>query len=138
MKPILFIDYLTLIHSSQFYGGNSHQLVTEISKSLKKMAKDFDCPVICLAQLNRSVESRANKIGIYSLKINQKDFVFIFAASERDAIQFYLETFHQPPLNCHEYSLDFELSRGNGVISFREMRKEFMSFPAIAGGYRRG
>ncbi|WHY79935.1 DnaB-like helicase C-terminal domain-containing protein [Neobacillus sp. WH10] len=60
-KPILFIDYLTLIHSSQFYGGNSHLQVTEISKSLKTMAKDFDCPVICLAQLNRSVESRANK-----------------------------------------------------------------------------
>jgi replicative DNA helicase len=60
-KPILFIDYLTLIHSGQFYGGNSHQQVTEISKSLKAMAKDFDCPVICLAQLNRSVESRANK-----------------------------------------------------------------------------
>lgn len=60
-KPILFIDYLTLIQSSQFYGGNAHQQVTEISKSLKTMAKDFDCPVICLAQLNRSVESRANK-----------------------------------------------------------------------------
>ncbi|WP_284037064.1 DnaB-like helicase C-terminal domain-containing protein [Neobacillus sp. 114] len=60
-RPILFIDYLTLIQSSQPYGGNSHQQVTEISKSLKTMAKDFDCPVICLAQLNRSVESRANK-----------------------------------------------------------------------------
>ncbi|MFS0776671.1 DnaB-like helicase C-terminal domain-containing protein [Neobacillus sp. 3P2-tot-E-2] len=60
-KPILFIDYLTLITSSQVYGGNSHQQVTEISKSLKTMAKDFDCPVICLAQLNRSVESRADK-----------------------------------------------------------------------------
>jgi replicative DNA helicase len=60
-KPILFIDYLTLIHSSQSYGGNSHFQVTEISKSLKTMAKDFNCPVICLAQLNRSVESRANK-----------------------------------------------------------------------------
>ncbi|WP_254782420.1 DnaB-like helicase C-terminal domain-containing protein [Bacillus sp. OK048] len=60
-KPIIFIDYLTLIHSSQVYGGNSHQQVTEISKSLKTMAKDFDCPVICLAQLNRSVESRADK-----------------------------------------------------------------------------
>jgi replicative DNA helicase len=60
-KPILFIDYLTLIQSAQFYGGNTHLQVTEISKSLKTMAKDFDCPVICLAQLNRSVESRANK-----------------------------------------------------------------------------
>lgn len=60
-KPILFIDYLTLIQSSQFYGGNSHSQVTEISKSLKTMAKEFDCPVICLAQLNRSVETRANK-----------------------------------------------------------------------------
>jgi replicative DNA helicase len=60
-KPILFIDYLTLIQSNQFYGGNSHSQVTEISKSLKTMAKDFDCQVICLAQLNRSVESRAFK-----------------------------------------------------------------------------
>jgi replicative DNA helicase len=60
-KPILFIDYLTLIRSSQVYGGNTHLQVTEISKSLKTMAKDFECPVICLAQLNRSVESRANK-----------------------------------------------------------------------------
>lgn len=60
-KPILFIDYLTLIQSSQSYGGNSHLQVTEISKSLKTMAKEFECPVICLAQLNRSVESRVIK-----------------------------------------------------------------------------
>ena len=46
-KPILFIDYLTLIHSGQFYGGNMHLQVTEISKSLKNMAKEFDCPVVC-------------------------------------------------------------------------------------------
>ncbi|MEH7253204.1 DnaB-like helicase C-terminal domain-containing protein [Neobacillus niacini] len=60
-KPIIFIDYLTLIHSSQTSGGNSHHQVTEISKSLKTLAKDFDCPVICLAQLNRSVEYREDK-----------------------------------------------------------------------------
>lgn len=60
-KPMLFIDYLTLIRASQSYGGNPHLQVTEISKALKTMAKDFDCSVICLAQLNRSVESRANK-----------------------------------------------------------------------------
>ncbi|PAD67951.1 DNA helicase [Bacillus sp. 7586-K] len=65
-KPIIFIDYLTLIQSGESYGGNSHLQVTEISKSLKAMAKDFDCPVVCLAQLNRSVESRANKRPLMS------------------------------------------------------------------------
>jgi hypothetical protein len=78
-----------------------------------------------------------HKVGIYSLKMNQSDFVFIFSESEHKAIQFYIETFHFAPLNCHEYSLDFELVRGNGVISFREMRKEFMSFPAVAGYFKR-
>lgn len=77
------------------------------------------------------------KVGIYSLKMNQNEFVFIFAGSEQKAIKFYIETFHQTPLNCHEYSLDFELTRGNDVISFREMRKEFMSFPSIAGYFKR-
>ncbi|MEH7482030.1 hypothetical protein V7157_13320 [Neobacillus drentensis] len=78
-----------------------------------------------------------HKVGIYSLKMNQKDFVFIFAGSHKEAIQFYTETFHQNPLNCHDYSLDYQLARGNDVISFRDMRKEFRSFPAIAGYFKR-
>ncbi|MEH7226364.1 DnaB-like helicase C-terminal domain-containing protein [Bacillus sp. JJ1566] len=61
MKPIIFIDYLTLIRSTEQYGGNAHLQVTEISRNLKAMAKDFACPVICLAQLNRSVETRNEK-----------------------------------------------------------------------------
>ncbi len=78
-----------------------------------------------------------HKVGIYSLKMNEKDFVFIFADSHKESIQFYTKTFHQVPLNCHEYSLDYQLARGNDVISFRAMRKEFMSFPAIAGYFKR-
>ncbi|MEH7440293.1 hypothetical protein V7182_22860 [Neobacillus drentensis] len=77
-----------------------------------------------------------HKIRIYSLKMNQKEFVFIFAISEQEAIQFYNQTFKQAPLNCHEYPLDFQLTRGNDVVSFREMRKEFASFPAIAGDFK--
>lgn len=60
-KPIIFIDYLTLIKPINFYNGNAHLQVTEISKDLKAMAKDLNCPVICLAQLNRSVEQRKDK-----------------------------------------------------------------------------
>lgn len=77
------------------------------------------------------------KVGIYSLKMSMKDFVFIFAARKQEAIQFYLKTFDQSPLNCHEYSLDYQLSRGHSGISFREMRKEFEIIPAIAGYFRR-
>ncbi|WP_246041718.1 replicative DNA helicase [Robertmurraya kyonggiensis] len=60
-KPIIFIDYLTLIQANDIYGGNTHYQVSEISRNLKKIAKEFNCPMICLAQLNRSVESRAIK-----------------------------------------------------------------------------
>ncbi|WP_404332111.1 hypothetical protein [Mesobacillus maritimus] len=56
---------------------------------------------------------------------------------DEEAIEFFTETFQQPPMNCHEYPLDFELSRGNGVITFREMKKEFESFPAVAGYFTR-
>jgi hypothetical protein len=42
------------------------------------------------------------------------------------------------PGSSYEYPLDFELARGNGVISFREMKKEFGSYPAIAGDFTKG
>ncbi|MFJ7726723.1 hypothetical protein ACIQXV_11210 [Neobacillus sp. NPDC097160] len=78
-----------------------------------------------------------HKIRIYSLKRSQKEFIFIFASSEQEAIQFYRKNFHQAPLNCHEYPLDFQLARGKGAILFRDMRKEFVSFPAIAGCFKK-
>ena len=78
-----------------------------------------------------------HKVGIYSLKRNAKEFVFIFAHNKQEAIEFYTETFQQSPLNCHEYPLDFQIERGNEVITFREMRKEFERFPAIAGYFCR-
>lgn len=73
------------------------------------------------------------KICVYSLKMNQQDFVFIFAHCEEDAIRFYTRTFSKSPLNCHEYPLDFQFYRGKDVISFRDMRKVIEDFPAIAG-----
>lgn len=58
---VVFIDYLTLIKPNNMYNGNSHQQVTEISADLKSMAKEFDIPVVTLAQLSRSVEQRSDK-----------------------------------------------------------------------------
>lgn len=58
---IIFIDYLTLIKPVNDYKGNMHLATSDISKSLKALAKEFDCPVISLAQLSRSVEKRNDK-----------------------------------------------------------------------------
>ncbi|RWR06719.1 replicative DNA helicase [Siminovitchia fortis] len=60
-KPVIIIDYLTLIRPRESHNGNVHQQVTEISKDLKTMAKELSCPVICLAQLSRAVEQRQDK-----------------------------------------------------------------------------
>jgi len=61
VKPVVFIDYLTLIKSAEHMGGNMHLQVGEISKGLKAIAKEFKVPVICLAQLSRAVEQRNDK-----------------------------------------------------------------------------
>lgn len=60
-KPIVFVDYLTLIKPAEHMNGNMHLQVGEISKGLKAIAKEFNCPVVCLAQLSRAVEQRNDK-----------------------------------------------------------------------------
>lgn len=58
---IVFIDYLTLIKPTKDYNGNAHMMYSEISADLKAMAKEFDIPVVTLAQLSRGVEQRQSK-----------------------------------------------------------------------------
>lgn len=60
-QPIVFIDYLTLIKPTNDHKGNMHLATSDISKGLKAIAKEFDCPVISLAQLSRRVEQREDK-----------------------------------------------------------------------------
>jgi len=56
---VLFIDYLQLIDGkSDNKNYNREQEVSQLSRGLKVMAKEIECPVIALAQLNRNVEAR--------------------------------------------------------------------------------
>jgi replicative DNA helicase len=56
---LVVIDYLQLISGTR--GDNRQQEISEISRSLKLMAREFDCPIIALSQLSRAVEQRQDK-----------------------------------------------------------------------------
>lgn len=59
-RIVVFIDYLTLIENTGNFTSD-HAKVTDTSKKLKAIAKDYDIPVITLAQLSRGVEQRQDK-----------------------------------------------------------------------------
>ena len=56
----LVIDYLQLIHSHKKH-ENRHQEVSDISRSLKALAKELNIPILALSQLSRAVDSRMDK-----------------------------------------------------------------------------
>ena len=61
---LVVIDYLQLMQSAggkTRQGDNRQQIVSDISRSLKIMAKELNVPVLCLSQLSRANESRTDK-----------------------------------------------------------------------------
>ncbi|HSI21012.1 MAG TPA: replicative DNA helicase [Verrucomicrobiae bacterium] len=58
---LICIDYLQLMVGSAKNQDNRVQEVSEISRSLKALAKELNCPVIALSQLSRAVEARNDK-----------------------------------------------------------------------------
>lgn len=63
---LIIIDYLTLLSGGDRYKGNRVQEVTEISRSLKTLARELDVPVIALAQLSRNVTGREDPRPVLS------------------------------------------------------------------------
>jgi len=74
---------------------------------------------------------------VYSLKISDAEFVFVYAKNTVEAVAFIQKKWTINLRNCHEYPLDFTIMRGKECISFREMKKDFQSIPAIIGTYQK-
>jgi replicative DNA helicase len=62
---LIMVDYLQLMRVSGPSEGRTQE-ISEISRTLKVIAKEFNCPMIALSQLNRSLEQRPNKRPVNS------------------------------------------------------------------------
>ena len=62
---MIMVDYLQLMRVAGASEGRTAE-ISEISRSLKAVAKEFKCPVVALSQLNRSLEQRPNKRPVNS------------------------------------------------------------------------
>ena len=63
---LIVIDYLQLMQNSKLKIDNRVQELSEITRSLKNIAKEFQVPIIALSQLSRNVETRLNKRPVLS------------------------------------------------------------------------
>jgi hypothetical protein len=117
-----------------------HHLLAQGKLSLMNDVSKIDLNQADHQKVKESIQDNLlgiEPVHIFSLKKNANHFVFIFAHSPKEAVAFFKTTFGFKPLNCHEYSLEFEMMRGKVSVTFREMRKEFSSFPAVVGYYRK-
>lgn len=65
---LIVVDYLQLMMPSSKQNDSFYQQVTEISRSLKNLAREFDVPVLALSQLSRAVEQRGGKPRLSDLR----------------------------------------------------------------------
>lgn len=82
---LIVVDYLQLMSTNKNYDSMVNQ-ITEISRSLKMLARELDVPVIALSQLSRAVESRGGEPRLSDLRdsgsIEQDADVVMFIHSE--------------------------------------------------------
>lgn len=63
---LIIIDYLQIMQSSKMKNENRVQELSQITRSLKILAREFNIPIIALSQLSRNIETRTDKRPVLS------------------------------------------------------------------------
>ncbi|MCL1989612.1 MAG: replicative DNA helicase [Defluviitaleaceae bacterium] len=90
---LIVIDYLQLMEGSRGAGGNRQLEISEMSRALKLLARELNVPIVAVAQLSRSVESREDKRPIMS-DLRESGSI----EQDADIVTFLLrEDYYRPP-----------------------------------------
>src|ERR1700722_594552 len=130
---LVIVDYLQLLRSES-RSDNRAEIIGQMSRSLKMLARELDVPVIALSQLNRSVESRNPKIPMLSdLResgaVEQDADVVIFIYRDD---YYHPESSDTPSTRPGEADLIIAKNRngpvGTVVLTFRPEYPRFMNY----------
>ncbi len=102
---LIIIDYLQLLLSSKSKSENRVQEISQITRTLKNIAKEFQIPIIALSQLSRNVENRVNKRPVLS-DLRESGSI------EQDAdlvLMLYRENYYNPTIEKNENITPAEL-----------------------------
>ncbi len=142
-KPIglIIVDYLQLMSTSRQYDNMVNQ-VTEISRSLKGLAKEFNAPVIALSQLSRAVEARGGKPRLSDLRdsgsIEQDADVVMFIHREdkygenterKNIVEILIEKHRNGPTGMVELYFD---DKKTSFVSIEKSEFGDFSIPSVA------
>ena len=130
---VIIIDYLQLITGAK--GENRQQIVSEISRELKILAKDLKVPVIALSQLSRAVEQRQDKRPMLadlreSGSIEQDADIVAFLY--REAYYQKEQADSQEANNVTELILEKNRHGSLGTVKFY-FHKEYTKFSSVEG-----
>ncbi|MBT3704173.1 replicative DNA helicase [Candidatus Peregrinibacteria bacterium] len=136
---VLIIDYLQLMSSSgsgSTYQQNRVQEISEISRSLKELARDLSIPIIALSQLSRAVEMRPSKIP-------QLSDLRESGAIEQDAdvvLMMYREDYYEEDSDRPGLTDIYVRKHRNGPIGRVELsfKKEQMRFVSVERDRKEG
>ena len=130
---LVVVDYIQLMQSAsgakQNYNENRTQVVSDISRMMKIMAKDLNVPVICLSQLSRANEARTNKRPTLS---DLRDS----GAIEQDAdivMGLYRDDYYNPYSEAHNIAELIILKNRRGETGTIELQwlPEFTAFASL-------
>ena len=130
---IVIIDYLQLMHGTS-YAGNRVQEISDISRSLKELARELEVPIMALSQLSRAVEQRVDKKP-------QLSDLRESGAIEQDAdavLMLHREDYYDPDTE-KKWATDVCIRKNrNGAVGEVELhfQKEIMRFTEKPGAVR--